>query len=120
MQASAVVKQIAIRYNANNGTSQSTADEIADFGDTIKLKENIFSYKGHKFIGWAIEPDGGVKYLAGEEIIVDFETNIDFYAVWEIAESSNWWIYIVIGVGGALFIFLIIFLIVKRRKKRVE
>ena len=117
LQATAVVKQIAIRYNANNGTSQATADDIADFGDTIKLRENPFKYKGHKFIGWATEEDGGVKFLPGEEIVVDFEENVDFYAVWEVQESSNWWIYIVIGAGAGLLIFFIIFIIAKKRRK---
>ena len=117
--AEAYTKQIAIRYIANNGSRQSTNETPANYGDTIMIRTNPFTYKRHKFLGWATEKDGNVVYVPGEIVEVNFEENLNLYAVWTKTGKTN--ILPIIAIcGGVLLVGFFLFLILKRRRRRVR
>ena len=118
LKAVAITKQITIRFNPNNGTSE-VIEMQAYYNSTVRLRENTFRNGNMRFVGWA-NREGELLYFDGEEITIDFENDLDLYAVWEEQESSNWWIYILIGLLILLILIIIIILIIRKKKKEKE
>ena len=73
-----------------------------------------------KFLGWALSENGDIVYFDGAEITVDFDNDLNLYAVWEEQETSMWWIYIIIGLLILLILIIIILLIIRRRRKEKQ
>ena len=119
LKAVAITKQITIRFNPNNGTSE-VIEMQAYYNSTIRLRENTFKNGNMKFLGWALSENGDIVYFDGAEITVDFDNDLNLYAVWEEQETSMWWIYIIIGLLILLILIIIILLIIRRRRKEKQ
>ena len=115
LKAVAITKQITIRFNPNNGTSE-VIEMQAYYNTTIRLRENTFTNGNKIFLGWALSEGGEIVYFDGDEITVDFDNDLNLYAIWEEREASNWWIYIVIGLLILLILIIIILLIIRKKK----
>lgn len=81
------VKSYVIRYHANggNGTMQ---DQVIKYDAPTVLSKNLFTKDDHSFMGWALTPNGEVKYI-DEQIVVNLleSGTLDLYAVW--AQDSH-------------------------------
>jgi len=85
-------KMYQIRYHSNDGTNKVKYSDNMSYGETI-LESNTFENAGI-FEGWAVKPNGEVKYADKDKITVVPEdtkletvsgeaTNVlDLYAVW--------------------------------------
>ena len=52
-----------VKFNGNGGkASKAMADLACTFGKKATLPVNTFKLSGYKFMGWALKPDGDVKY----------------------------------------------------------
>ena len=79
-----------LHYEANGGTGEMD-DQIFQHGQAYPLKKCAFSREGYRFVGWATEPAGEVKYENQKSIKLENEfpnlTNdnekVTLYAVWE-------------------------------------
>lgn len=72
-------------FHINNG-KDTVKNQTMTYGKTTALAKNSFTWKGHKFLGWAETSDGTVKYQNKESVTNLAETKdsvIDLYAIWE-------------------------------------
>ena len=84
------LKQYVLHYDANGGTD-TMEDQTFPHGQAHPLERCAFSREGYRFVGWATESAGEVKYVDQESIKLDEEfpnlTNdndvVTLYAVWE-------------------------------------
>ena len=84
------LKQYVLRYDANGGTG-TMEDQTFPHGQAHPLEKCAFSREGYRFVGWATESAGEVKYEDQKSIKLDEEfpnlTNdndeVYLYAVWE-------------------------------------
>ena len=84
------LKQYVLHYDANGGTD-TMEDQTFPHGQAHPLEKCAFSREGYRFVGWATESAGEVKYEDQESIKLDEEfpnlTNdndvVTLYAVWE-------------------------------------
>ena len=84
------LKQYVLRYDANGGTG-TMEGQTFPHGQAHPLEKCAFSREGYRFVGWATESTGEVKYKDQESIKLDEEfpnlTNdndvVTLYAVWE-------------------------------------
>lgn len=84
------LKQYVLRYDANGGTG-TMEDQTFPHGQAHPLEKCAFSREGYRFVGWATESAGEVKYEDQESIKLDEKfpnlTNdndvVTLYAVWE-------------------------------------
>ena len=56
-------------------------------GGSAALAANVFSRTGYTFAGWAVIPDGGVKYIDGASYTMGANASYTLYAVWVNADS---------------------------------
>ena len=73
-------------YHGNGGSYdyEDTLSYTYSYGSKVEILENQFLYDGdgwYEFSGWALTPDGTVKYSPGDYI--DIDNDIDLYAVWK-------------------------------------
>lgn len=73
-------------YHGNGGSYdyEDTLSYTYSYGSKVEILENQFLYDGdgwYEFGGWALTPDGTVKYSPGDYI--DIDNDIDLYAVWK-------------------------------------
>ena len=76
----------SIYYHGNGGTYvyEDTLSYTYSYADHVEIHENLFLYDGDgwfEFVGWALTPDGEVKYNPGDYI--DIYKSMDLYAVWK-------------------------------------
>lgn len=79
-----------LHYEANGGTGEMD-DQIFQHGQAYPLKKCAFSREGYRFVGWATEPAGEVKYEDQKSIklenefpnLKDDNEKVTLYAVWE-------------------------------------
>lgn len=84
------LKQYVLRYDANGGTG-TMEDQTFPHGQAHPLEKCAFSREGYRFVGWATEPAGEVKYEDQKNIKLEKEfqnlTNdnekVTLYAVWQ-------------------------------------
>ena len=84
------LKQYVLRYDANGGTG-TMEDQTFPHGQAHPLEKCAFSREGYRFVGWATEKEGKVKYEDQKSIKLDEEfqnlTNdnekVYLYAVWQ-------------------------------------
>lgn len=84
------LKQYVLRYDANGGTG-TMEDQTFPHGQAHPLEKCAFSREGYRFVGWATEQEGEVKYEDQTNIKLDEKfpnlTNdndeVTLYAVWE-------------------------------------
>ena len=84
------LKQYVLHYDANGGTD-TMEDQTFPHGQAHPLEKCAFSREGYRFVGWATESAGEVKYEDQESIKLDEKfpnlTNdndvVTLYAVWE-------------------------------------
>lgn len=84
------LKQYVLHYDANGGTD-TMEDQTFPHGQAHPLEKCAFSREGYRFVGWATESAGEVKYEDQKSIKLDEEfknlTNdndvVTLYAVWE-------------------------------------
>ena len=86
------LKQYVLHYNANAADAVGTMeDQTFPHGEAYPLTECAFRREGYRFVGWATEQKGKVKYEDQKSIKLDEEfqnlTNdndeVTLYAVWE-------------------------------------
>lgn len=86
------LKQYVLHYVANAADAAGTMeDQTFPHGQAYPLKECAFSREGYRFVGWATEKEGEVKYEDQKSIKLDEEfqnlTNdnekVYLYAVWQ-------------------------------------
>ena len=79
-----------LHYEANGGTGKMD-DQIFQHGQAYPLKKCAFSREGYRFVGWATEPAGEVKYENQKSIKLENEfpnlkrdnDEVTLYAVWK-------------------------------------
>ena len=72
----------SIIFNGNGNTSGNT-NSMQGYTDAhITLNENRFERLGYSFKGWSETPNGAIKYLDGDSIIVPTESIYNLYAIW--------------------------------------
>lgn len=86
------LKQYVLHYDANATDAVGTMkDQTFPHGEAYPLKECAFSREGYRFVGWATESTGKVKYKDQESIkleeefpnLKDDNDEVTLYAVWE-------------------------------------
>ena len=86
------LKQYVLHYDANATDAVGTMkDQTFPHGEAYPLKECAFSREGYRFVGWATEQKGEVKYEDQKSIKLDEEfpnlkddnEGVTLYAVWE-------------------------------------
>lgn len=86
------LKQYVLHYDANAAHATGTMeDQTFPHGQAYPLKKCAFSREGYRFVGWATEQKGEVKYEDQKSIKLDEEfqnlTNdnekVNLYAVWQ-------------------------------------
>lgn len=86
------LKQYVLHYDANAADAAGTMeDQTFPHGEAYPLKECAFSREGYRFVGWATEQKGKVKYVDQTNIKLDEEfpnlkddnEGVTLYAVWE-------------------------------------
>ncbi len=75
-----VIQTYTVTYDANGG-SGAPESQIKIYDSNLTLADTIPQLPHHRFIGWAVSPDGAVEYGAGDEFAVNADTTL--YAVWE-------------------------------------
>ena len=84
------LKQYVLHYDANGGTD-TMEDQTFPHGQAHPLEKCAFSREGYRFVGWATEQKGEVKYEDQKSIKLDEEfpnlkddnEGVTLYAVWE-------------------------------------
>lgn len=86
------LKQYVLHYDANATDAVGTMkDQTFPHGEAYPLKECAFSREGYRFVGWATEQKGEVKYEDQKNIkldekfpnLKDDNEGVTLYAVWE-------------------------------------
>ena len=86
------LKQYVLHYDANAAHATGTMeDQTFPHGQAYPLKKCAFSREGYRFVGWATEPEGEVKYEDQKSIKLDKEFPnlkddnkvVTLYAVWQ-------------------------------------
>ena len=86
------LKQYVLHYDANAADAAGTMeDQTFPHGEAYPLKECAFSRESYRFVGWATEQKGKVKYVDQTNIKLDEEfpnlkddnEGVTLYAVWE-------------------------------------
>lgn len=86
------LKQYVLHYDANAADAVGTMkDQTFPHGEAYPLTECAFSREGYRFVGWATESTGKVKYEDQESIkleekfpnLKDDNDEVTLYAVWE-------------------------------------
>ena len=86
------LKQYVLHYNANAADAVGTMkDQTFPHGEAYPLKECAFRREGYRFVGWATEQKGEVKYEDQKSIKLDEEFSnlkddndeVYLYAVWQ-------------------------------------
>lgn len=86
LKASWSAEQLNVFYHGNGGSYdyEDTLSYTYSYADHVEIHENQFLYDGdgwYEFVGWALSPDGEVKYNPGDYI--DIYESMDLYAVWK-------------------------------------
>lgn len=86
LKASWSAEQLNVFYHGNGGSYdyEDTLSYTYSYADHVEIHENPFLYDGdgwYEFGGWALSPDGEVKYNPGDYI--DIYKSMDLYAVWK-------------------------------------
>lgn len=79
-----------VTFNANGGEGEML-DQMMTYGELAPLKAVAFTKSGSRFIGWAVEPQGGVVYHDGQSVqnlAADADGVVVLYAVWEATEMT--------------------------------
>lgn len=79
-----------VTFNANGGEGEML-DQMMTYGELAPLKAVAFTKSGSRFIGWAVEPQGGVVYHDGQsvqDLAADADGVVVLYAVWEATEMT--------------------------------
>ena len=76
----------------NNGGTGKMADLELTYTQNVKLTKNIFTKEGHTFKGWSTKSAATTPDFTDEDYVMNL-TNVDnseitFYAIWEINEYS--------------------------------
>lgn len=86
------LKQYVLHYDANAAHATGTMeDQTFPHGQAYPLKKCAFSREGYRFVGWATEKEGEVKYEDQKSIKLDKEfpnlkddnEEVTLYAVWQ-------------------------------------
>lgn len=86
------LKQYVLHYDDNAADAAGTMeDQTFPHGQAYPLKKCAFSREGYRFVGWATEPAGKVKYEDQKSIklekefpnLKDDNKKVTLYAVWE-------------------------------------
>ena len=86
------LKQYVLHYDANAAHATGTMeDQTFPHGQAYPLKKCAFSREGYRFVGWATEKEGKVKYEDQKSIKLDEEfqdltkdnEKVNLYAVWQ-------------------------------------
>ena len=86
------LKQYVLHYDANAAHATGTMeDQTFPHGQAYPLKKCAFSREGYRFVGWATEQKGEVKYEDQKSIKLDKEfpnlkddnEKVNLYAVWQ-------------------------------------
>ena len=76
-----------VTLHANHGEDETKRVTVTYGEDTKFITYDIFTWPGHKIVGWNTRPDGsGTNYGPGEYITITRDT--DFYAVWADATET--------------------------------
>ena len=86
LKASWSAEQLNVFYHGNGGSYdyEDILSYTYSYADHVEIHENLFLYDGDgwfEFGGWALTPDGEVKYNPGDYI--DIYKSMDLYAVWK-------------------------------------
>ena len=75
-----------IRFNGNDNTSGTMADQAVEFNVSTALLENSFKRTGYTFLGWAKTADAAKADYANDASVTDLASaanaTVDLYAVW--------------------------------------
>lgn len=74
-----------ITFDSNNGTGDAVVQDVEKGKDT-NLTANTFTNPGYKFTGWSTLSNGDVVYA--DEAVINIDSNITLYAVWEYDEDQ--------------------------------
>ena len=118
LDARAIVRQVTIIFDPNNGQSGESVPQYANFNTDFHIIDNPFTNGNMTFLGWATEPDGDVVYLPGDILHIDFEDTLTLYAVWEEQKSNLWWLWILLIIILLIIIIIIIIILIVRKKKK--
>ena len=88
------VKTFTITYMGGEHALEIIAPQVKQFGDTIKLKEAVFTREGYLQDGWSTEDGGkgvyrlGVEYAADADVVLYPHWKLDPSAIPTVAGSS--------------------------------
>ena len=74
-----------VEFRAMNGTGQCVSQGGFNYDEPRQLNFNTFQWKGYTFVGWAVTPQGPVKYADGETVVNLTEENmrtVPLFARW--------------------------------------
>lgn len=79
--------EYTVHYDSNDGTENVSYDSnLYQKGDSVTVKNNMFTRTGYKFVGWNTEVDGtGTKYDPNNTFNIE-NANVTLYAQWEAKE----------------------------------
>ena len=79
--------EYTVHYDSNDGTENVSYDSnLYQKGDSVTVKNNMFTRTGYKFVGWNTEVDGtGTKYDPDNTFNIE-NANVTLYAQWEAKE----------------------------------
>ena len=79
--------EYTVHYDSNDGTENVSYDsDLYQTGDSVTVKNNMFTRTGYKFVGWNTEVDGtGTKYDPDNTFNIE-NANVTLYAQWEAKE----------------------------------
>ena len=84
------INRYTVTFNANGGEGEML-DQMMIYGELAPLEAVAFAKSGSRFIGWAVEPEGGVVYHDGQsvqDLSADADGVVVLYAVWEECELT--------------------------------
>lgn len=84
------INRYTVTFNANGGEGDML-DQMMSYGELATLEAVAFTKSGSRFIGWAVEPQGGVVYHDGQsvqDLTADADGVVVLYAVWEATEMT--------------------------------
>ena len=79
-----------VTLHANHGEDETKRVTVTYGEDTKFIAYDIFTWPGHKIVGWNTMPNGsGTNHGPGEHIVITRDT--DFYAMWaDVAETPSY------------------------------